>query len=176
MRLLAGIVAIIAIVVVGMVAVGMFDPAPARQSAGSPRVSRSAAATVPATPTALSITSTEDELTRAAQGYMSLTVGGITVSDPRIKLDAGKLTLTATGRAFILSGPVIIVASPLVTNGAAAARIESATFAGFAVPDSTKSEIADTFGRVLAANIPSGVRVTSVTVTSGALRVDTAPG
>jgi hypothetical protein len=175
MRLLAGIVAAVALVVIGMAAVGVFAPSNTALT-GTARPSRSTAAATPsASPTRLTITFTEDELTKAAQGYTPLTVGGITVTDPRIKLDAGKLTLTATGRAFILSGPVIIVASPLVTNGTAAAKIESATFAGFSVPDSTKSEIADTFARVLAANIPSGVRVTAVTVTPGALRVETVP-
>jgi hypothetical protein len=175
-RLLAGLVGVIAIVVIGMAAVGVFDPpAPSSTATGTPRSAPPTTAS-PTSTQALTLTFTEDELTKAAQGYMPLTVGGITVSDPHVKLDTGKLTLTATGRAFILSGPVIIVASPVVANGTARATIESATFAGFAVPDSTKSEIGDTFTRVLAANIPAGVRVTSVTVTTGALRVEAVPG
>ena len=107
---------------------------------------------------------------------MPVTVSGITVSDPTIKLEPGRLTLTATGRAFIVSGPIVVVASPLVSNGAAAAKIESATFAGLNLPDSTKQNVADTFARVLAASIPSGVRVTALTVNAGTLVVETVPG
>ena len=86
------------------------------------------------------------------------------------------LTLTATGRAFIVGGPIVVVASPLVTNGAAAAKIESATFAGINLPDSTKQNVAETFAHVLAANLPAGVRVTSLTVGSGSLVVEAVPG
>ncbi|HEV8470521.1 MAG TPA: LmeA family phospholipid-binding protein [Candidatus Limnocylindria bacterium] len=124
----------------------------------------------------ITITLTEDELTTAAQSYTPMTVSGITVTNPRIRLDPGRLTLTATGRAFIVSGPIVVVASPVVTNGTAGARIESATFAGFGLPDSTKQDIADTFARTLAANIPAGVRVTTVTVSSGTLVVQAMPG
>jgi hypothetical protein len=175
MRFLAAIVFFIAIVVIGMAATGQFAPAsPAvvrgtERPSGSSGASASPSATGPRTVT---VTLTEDELTKAAQGYTPMTVSGITVSDPRIKLEPGKLTLTATGRAFILSGPVVVVATPLVSNGAAAAKIESATFAGVGLSDSTKQDVADTFARVLASNIPAGMRVTSVTVKSGTLVVE----
>ena len=106
---------------------------------------------------------------------MPLTVSGITVTDPKITLEPGKLTLTATGHAFILGGPVVVVASPLVSNGTAAAKIESATFAGLNLPDSTKQNVADIFARVLAANVPSGMRVTTLTVSSGMLVVEAVP-
>jgi hypothetical protein len=121
------------------------------------------------------VTLTEQELTRAAEGYMPLTVSGITVTDPKITLEPGRLTLRATGRAFILGGPIVVVASPLVSNGSAAAKIESATFAGVNLPDSTKQNVADTFARVLAANVPSGVRVTSLTVNAGTLVIEAVP-
>jgi hypothetical protein len=68
-----------------------------------------------------------------------------------------------------------VVASPLVTDGAAAAKIESATFAGIGLSESTKQDVAETFARVLASNIPSGMRVTSVTVNAGTLVVEAVP-
>jgi hypothetical protein len=68
-----------------------------------------------------------------------------------------------------------VVASPLVSNGTAAAKIESATFSGLNLPDSTKQNVADTFARVLASSIPSGMRVTSLTVNAGALVVEAVP-
>jgi hypothetical protein len=176
MRVLAALVVILAAVLIGMAAQGQFAPAASPVVRATSRPVSSA--TLPATPSAsrtVTVRLTEQELTKAAQSYTPLTVSGITVTDPTIRLEPGKLTLTATGHAFILGGPVVVVASPLVTNGKAAAKIESATFAGIGLPDSTKQDVADTFARVLAANIPSGVRVTSLTVNAGALVVEAVP-
>ena len=182
MRVLAAFVVILAVVLIGMAARGDFGPSPSPIARVTSRPLASASATPTATatatasgPRAITVTLTEEELTTAAQSYMPLTVSGITVTDPKIKLEPGKLTLTATGRAFIVSGPIVVVASPLVSNGAAAAKIESATFAGLGLPESTKKDVADTFARVLASNIPSGVRVTSLTVNSGNLVVEAVP-
>jgi LmeA-like phospholipid-binding len=173
MRVLAAFVLILAAALIGMAALGQFAPTAAPAVRPSPRATASPTVTPsPTGPHTVTVTLTEQELTKAAQSYTPLTVSGITVTDPTIKLEPGRLTLTATGRAFILGGPIVVVASPLVSNGRAAAKIESATFAGVGLPDSTKQEIADTFARVLAANIPSGVRVTALTVTSGALVVE----
>jgi hypothetical protein len=175
-RVLAALVAILAAAVIGMAAFGLFAPAtpPVVRSTSRPPSTASASPT-PSGPRTITVTLTEQDLTRAAQSYTPLTVSGITVTDPSIKLDPGQLTLTATGRAFILGGKIIVVASPLVASGKAAAKIESATFAGIALPDSTKQDVADTFARVLAANIPSGMRVTSLTVNAGALVVEAVP-
>lgn len=175
MRVLAALVACLAVVLIGMAAGGQFGPAtppPVTRGTtpGPPSTSPSFVPT-PSGPRTITVTLTEQELTKAAQDYMPLTVSGITVSDPKIRLEPGRLTLTATGRAFILSGSVVVVASPLVQSGAAAATIESATFAGIGLSESTRQDIAATFARVLASNIPSGMRVTSVTVNSGTLVV-----
>jgi len=177
MRILAALVLILAAVLIGMAARGEFGPV------ASPTVrptTRPTAVSTTAAPTAtrsrvVTVTLTEQQLTEAAKGYMPLTVSGITVTDPTIKLEPGRLTLTATGRAFIVSGPIIVVASPLVSNGTAAAKIETATFAGLNLPDSTKQNVADTFAQVLAKNIPAGMRVTSLTVNAGALVVEAVP-
>src|SRR3989454_12321966 len=178
MRVLAAVVLILAVVIIGMAARGDFGPSPSPivRATSRPLTSASATATATASGTrAIHVTLTEQELTTAAQSYMPLTVSGITVTDPKIKLEPGRLTLTATGRAFIVSGPIVVIASPLVSNGAAAAKIESATFAGLGLPDSTKKDVADTFARVLASNIPSGMRVTSLSVNSGNLVVEAVP-
>jgi hypothetical protein len=179
MRVLAALVVIFAAIVIGMAARGDFGPttaSPAVRATVRPSPTVTASAVPTATgPRTITVTLTEQELTKAAQGYMPLTVSGITVTDPTIKLEPGRLMLTATGRAFIFGGPIVVVASPLVSNGTAAAKIESATFAGLNLPDSTKENVADTFARVLAANIPSGVRVTSLTVNAGSLVVEAVP-
>ena len=177
MRVLGALVVILAAVLIGMAARGEFDPvaSPAVRATARSSPAPTTAAPTATGPRTISVTLTEQQLTEAAQGYMPLTVSGITVTDPKIKLEPGRLTLTATGRAFIVSGPIVVVASPLVSNGAAAAKIESATFAGVNLPDSTKQSVADTFARVLAANIPTGMRVTSLTVNAGSLVVEAAP-
>jgi DUF2993 family protein len=176
-RVLAALVLILAAVLIGMAARGEFNPSasPAVRLTARPSSTQATANPTATGPHAITVTLTEQELTTAAKGYMPLTVSGITVTDPKIKLEPGRLTLTATGRAFFVSGPIVVVASPLVSNGTAAAKVESATFAGLDLPDSTKQNVADTFGRVLAANIPSGVRVTSLTVNAGTLVVETVP-
>jgi LmeA-like phospholipid-binding len=177
MRVLAALVLILAAVLIGMAARGEFSPvaSPDVRLTARPSSSQATANPTATGPRTITVTLTEQELTTAAQGYMPLTVSGISVTDPKIKLEPGRLTLTATGRAFFVGGPIVVVASPLVSNGTAAAKIESATFAGLALPDSTKQNVADTFAHVLAANIPSGVRVTSLTVNAGALVIETIP-
>jgi hypothetical protein len=179
-RVLAAFVAIIAIALVAMASLGQFGPSEpgAAPRSAAPSAAPTGATAASATPTpsrAITISFTEAELTRAAEAYTPLTVSGITVTDPRIRLEPGRLTLTATGRAFIFSAPIVVVASPVVSNGTAAAKIETATFGGQALPESTKQEIADTFSRTLAANIPAGVRVTGMTVNAGVLVVEALP-
>jgi DUF2993 family protein len=176
-RVLAALVLILAAVLIGMAARGDFAPVatPSVRATARPTSATTTAVPTATRPRTITVTLTEQQLTDAAKGYMPLTVSGITVTDPNIKLEPGRLTLTATGRAFIVGGPIVVVASPLVSNGAAAAKIESATFAGLNLPDSTKQNVADTFARVLSANIPSGVRVTSLTVNAGTLVVEADP-
>ena len=177
MRVLGAFVIIFAAILIGMAARGDFAPSasPAVRATARPSSTGSTAAPTTTGPRTITVTLTEQELTKAAQGYMPMTVSGITVSDPNIKLEPGRLTLTATGRAFIVAGPIVVVASPLVSNGTAAAKIETATFAGVSLPDSTKQSVADTFARVLASNIPSGARVTSLTVNAGTLVIEVVP-
>src|SRR5438309_692065 len=90
-------------------------------------------------------------------------------------LQPGRLTLTATGHAFLLSGPIVVVSTPAIVDGKVGAQIESATLAGVGLPYSTKQDIADTFARTLASNIPSGTRVTSITVNMGTMVVLVVP-
>ena len=177
MRVLAALVLVLAVVLIGMAARGEFGPvaSPTVRATASPSAASTTAVPTATRPRTITVTLTEQQLTEAAKGYMPLTVSGITVTDPNIRLEPGRLTLTATGRAFIVSGPIVVVASPLVSNGAAAAKVESATFAGLNLPDSTKQNVADTFAQVLAANIPSGMRVTSLTVSAGTLVVEAVP-
>jgi hypothetical protein len=179
-RTLGALVAILAGGILVMATLGLFGPSEAPRGTPAPtrtpRPSASATgATTASAPRTITLTLTEQDLTKAAQSYMPLTVGGITVTDPRVRLEPGRLTLTATGRAFIVNGPIVVVASPVVADGRAAAKVESATFAGFSVPESTKADIAETFTRTLTQGIPRGARVISVTVNAGTLVVEALP-
>lgn len=166
--------ALCAFVIIALAATGWFGPI--GSSSSSARTSTATASTSPratATTRATTLTFTEEQLTEEARRYMPLTVSGITVNEPRVRLEPGRMRLTATGRAFLFSGPVVVVASPTLTNGVPGARVESATFAGMALPDAAKEDIARAFSDVLRANIPAGVRVTAITVRTGALVVET---
>ena len=102
MRVLAALVLILAVVLIGMAARGEFGPAasPAVRTTAHPSSASTTAAPTATRPRSITVTLTEQQLTDAAKGYMPLTVSGITVTDPNIKLEPGRLTLTATGRAF----------------------------------------------------------------------------
>jgi hypothetical protein len=177
-RALGAVIAVIAAAILVAVAVGAFGPtSPAAKLRSSTPSAGSRPTESAASPTrAITITFTEQELTTAAERYTPVTVSGITVTGPKIRLDPGRLTFTATGRAFLLSGAIVVIATPVVTDGNVGARVESATFAGVNLPESTKQEIADTFSRTLRSNIPTGVRVTRMTVNAGALVVEALPG
>src|SRR5438552_19022701 len=140
MRLLGALVAILALVLITMAALGSFGPTEtARAVPTPPRAATPSAAS--ASPTAsgdrgITVTLTEDELTQAAQSYSPMTVSGITVTDPLIRLAAGRLTLTATHRACFVSGPIVVVASTAVRYGTVSPSTEPSTCADFALPDS----------------------------------------
>lgn len=156
-------------------ALGRFGPSePTRglaAASSSPSPSPTRASPTPSNPQALTLMFTEQDLTAAARQYTPMTVSGITVTDPIVTLQPGRLILTATGHAFFLSGPIVVVAAPAIVDGKAAVQIQSATLGGLALPDSTKQDMADTFARTLAANIPSGTRVTAITVNAGTMVV-----
>src|SRR2546430_11405549 len=156
MRLLGALVAILALVLITMAAIGSFGPTETVRATPTSRSATGAPSS--ASPTAsgdrgITVTLTEDELTKAAQSYTPMTVNGITVTDPRIRLTAGRLTLTATGRAFFVSGPIVVVASPIVTNGSAGASMASRPVASLGLPDSTNQDITDTIRRPSPPNI-----------------------
>ena len=168
--------ALLALLAIGVLAFYLvWRPAPPVEPTSSPPPATRVVATPVPTATGnapVSLTFSEQDLTKAAASYMPMTVSGITVSDPVVRLTPGRLTLTATGRAFFISGPILVVASPVVSGGRVIARIESATLAGIALPDSAKQDIADTFAQALARSIPANARVTSVSVGTGTLTVE----
>jgi hypothetical protein len=175
-RTLAAIAALLVVLYLALAALSRVAPSGPTGPAYTASPARGASTTAAGpSPRARTITFTEQQLTDAARQYTPLTVSGITVTDPVVRLEPGRLILTATGRVFIFTAPIVVRASPQITGGRPAAKVESATFAGRDLPESTQQEIADTFARTLAANIPAGVRVTAMTAGSGSLTVETSP-
>ena len=89
-RLLTAIVGLLALTLIVLVAGGAFGPtAPTRTPA--PIAVAPARATPEAARTSqiITLTLTEQQLTAAAQSYTPLTISGITVTDPTVRLDAG---------------------------------------------------------------------------------------
>jgi hypothetical protein len=174
MRVARSVLFLAILLLVAFFALGQLGPSQPTSglatASSSPSPSPSVSPTPP-NPRAVTLTFTEQDLTAAARQYTPMTVSGITVTDPMVTLQPGQLTLSATGHAFFLSGPIVVVATPAIVDGKAAAQVQSATLGGVSLPDSTKQDIADTFARTLAANIPAGARVAAITVNAGAMVV-----
>jgi hypothetical protein len=175
MRVARSVALLAILLLVAFFALGRLGPSePTRglvAASSSPIPSPSLVSPTPSNLRAITLTFTEQDLTAAARQYTPMTVSGITVTDPIVTLQPGQLTLTATGHAFFLSGPIVVVATPAIVDGKAAAQIQSATLGGVSLPDSTRQDIADTFSRTLAANIPAGARVAAITVNAGTMVV-----
>src|SRR2546421_348946 len=114
LRALIALVGIAALLIIVLTGLGFFGAtSPARATPSATRIAtRSASATPSASArTTITLTITEQQLTDAARAGMPLTVSGITVTDPNVRLEPGRVTLTATGHAFFVSGPIVVVAT-----------------------------------------------------------------
>jgi len=142
--------------------------ATARSAAAAP-----ATATLPArqTPAVFALTMSDAELTKAAAGSFPQTVSGVTVRDPNVSIESAGVRLTATAQVFFGTTQFVMTATPVVTDGKITVRIDSASLAGLALPDSTRASIADTVQGTIATLIPANVKVTTVSFAPGKLTV-----
>ena len=129
------------------------------------------APTAKATPTTFTLALTDDDLTRAAASSFPQTVNGVTVSDPVVRVQSGGVRLVANAKVLFGTTQFVLLATPVVTAGRLDVRVDSATVAGFGVPDATKTQIADTMRASVARLVPSNASITSVTLTTGSLTV-----
>ncbi len=65
----------------------------------------------------------------------------------------------------------MVVATPLVSAGRATVRIDSATVAGVAVPDSVRADLASQLDQAIASGLPPGFVVSAVTVAKATLTI-----
>ncbi|HEY3217877.1 MAG TPA: hypothetical protein VGK15_02185 [Candidatus Limnocylindria bacterium] len=139
-----------------------------RNAAAAPTVS-----TVPVrpTPAAFALTMSDADLTKAASGSFPQTVNGITVREPNVSIETAGVRLTAKAQVFFGTTQFVMTATPVVTDGRITVRVDTATLAGLALPDSTRASIADTVQGTIATLVPSSVRVTTVSFAPGTLTV-----
>lgn len=172
----AGIVLVSIAVLQPSVASQNASPAATAAAAGA-RVATAGAATAAATqaprptPTTFSLEMSDADLTTAAATGFPQTVSGVTVSDPKVAIANSGVRLVASAKVFFGTTQFVMAATPTIVDGRIAVRVDSATLAGLALPDSTRASIADTVQSTMAKLIPANVRVTSVSFAPGRLTV-----
>jgi hypothetical protein len=131
------------------------------------------AGTARPTPTsaAFSVTVNDSELTKSAAASFPQTVNGVTVSDPQVRIESNRVRLVARAKVLFGTTDFVMTATPTVSNGRLAVRVDSATVAGFSVPSDTRASIEQTVQAALASYVPASVRVTSVSLALGTLTV-----
>ena len=123
------------------------------------------------TPNAFAMTLSDAELTKAAAGGFPQTVSGVTVSDPVVNVQGSSVRLLAKAKILFGSTQFVMMATPIVSDGKIAVRVDSATLAGMSLPDDTKASIATTVQSTLSTLVPANVRVTTILFAPGALTV-----
>jgi hypothetical protein len=132
---------------------------------------------IPATPTplptsnAFAMSISDAELTQAAAGGFPQTVSGVTVSDPVVSVLGASVRLVAKAKVFFGSTQFVMNATPVVSDGRIAVRVDSATLAGLSLPDDTKASIATTVQGTISRMVPANVRVTGFLFAPGSLTV-----
>ncbi len=123
------------------------------------------------TPAPFALTLSDADLTKAAAGSFPQTMSGVTVRDPSVSVETNGVRLTATAQVLFGTTKFVMTATPIVTDGRIAVRVDTATLAGLDLPDATRAAIAVTVQSSIARLIPANVRVTSVSFAPGRLTV-----
>lgn len=119
----------------------------------------------------ITLTFSERDLTLAAAAYFPQKVSGATLTDPQVRLGSGQIVLECVAAVSIFRTTAVVVATPIASDGLVRVRIDSATVAGVAVPDSVRAGIAGELDQVIASGLPPGLAVTTVTVANKTLTV-----
>jgi len=140
-------------------------PRPAVTEAPSP----AATPVVVQAPPPFSMTIDDDALTRAAASSFPQTMNGVTVSDPVVHVTAAGVRLTASARWPLGVTEFVMDATPYVSNGRVAVRVDSATLAGFPLPDSARAAISASVQGAIAGLVSAKMQVASVALGKGTL-------
>ena len=142
----------------------------ARVASSAPAAATPAQVARPA-PAAFTTSLSEADLTKAAASGFPQTMTGVTVSDPQVSIETAGVRLTATAEVLFGTTQFVMTATPTVADGRITVRVDTATLAGFALPDSTRASITETVRSTISKLVPASVRVTSVTFAPGRLTV-----
>lgn len=120
----------------------------------------------------VTVTFTDRDLTASAGPYFPQTYSGATLSDPVVRLRAGKLTLDMNATASIIRTTATIVATVAVVSGRPATTIVSATVGGAPLPQQARDTTAAQLDQALAAGLPARFTVSSILIGDGAITVN----
>ena len=134
----------------------------------------SATLTATATPSsAVTLTVTDDELTKAAASSFPQTVNGVTVRDPVVRTTTGGVRLTATANVIFFGAvQFVMTGAPYASAGRVAVRVDSVTLGGVALPDSVRTSTATAVESAIARLVPSTVNVQRVTLGDGTVTIE----
>ncbi len=139
--------------------------------AAIPRASAAISPAANTEPSVFALALTDADLTHAATPAFPQTVSGVTLRDPVVRVQPNGVRLVATAKVLFGTTQFVLLATPVVSDGRVSVRVDSATLAGIGVPESTKSQVADTMSTTVARVIPANVRVSSVTLAPGTVTI-----
>jgi len=118
----------------------------------------------------VTITLSEQQLSATAATYFPVTYLA-TLADPVVHLRPGQIVLDCAATLAILKTTANILATPLVTAGKPAVRIDSATIGDKSLPDAAREALAANMASAIVANIPVNLVVSSIVVGQATMTV-----
>lgn len=118
----------------------------------------------------ITLTLTEQQLSAAAAAHFPLTYVA-TLTDPAVHLRPGQIELDCAASLATVKTTATVLASPTVSGGRPAARIDSATIGGQSLPEAARQLLASEIANAIAASVPSNLFVSSIVVGQGTLTV-----
>jgi hypothetical protein len=111
----------------------------------------------------------DSELTRAAAISFPQSFAGATVSDPQVTLDGGRITLNAKASTFFGKSALVAVATPYLSGGKLATRVDSASIAGIGLPSAVRTTMADQLQAGIDAQLPPRFKVNPFSISRGTI-------
>lgn len=167
------LVFLVLVVALGYGAVRLLAPASVPLPLAPPAAVRPASTSPVAIPTGrFDLTLTAADLTRAAASAGPQTFAGVTVRDPLVRINGGRVFVTATAQLAFLTSRLDVVGTPAVAGGRIAVRVDSVQLGGNTAPEPLRAAVRDSLQSALDTQVPPNVRVTKLTVGDGVLSIE----
>lgn len=149
-------------------------PTPTASAAATRSVTPPPSATASPTtgPAAFTLTVTDAQLTTAAASAFPQTVSGVTVRDPVVRTTTSGVRLTASARVFFGTTEFVMTGAPYASAGRVAMRVDSITLGGLGLPDSVRTQAAESVETAIGRLVPSTVRVQKVSLAEGTVTIE----